>query len=151
MDDAGLRDGIAKAAFATSLLLMATLPALAAGEPGNAFDGRWDVTLTCPPHNGDEDAKGYTHRFPAVVANGAFRGTHGSEGEPSWHLLTGTIGADGSAAMKLEGIVNNPDYSVGHAYRGKPYTYRVRAKFEATNGSGERIGKRKCDFRLKRV
>jgi len=151
MHEAGFGDAIARVAFATGLLLTAALPALAAGEPSNAFDGRWDVTLTCPPHNGDEDAKGYTHRFPAVVANGAFRGTHGSEGEPSWHLLTGTIDADGTAAMKLEGIVNNPDYAVGHSYRGKPYAYRVRAKFEAGSGSGERIGKRKCDFRFKRA
>ena len=78
------------------------------------------------------------------------RGTHGAEGAPSWHLLTGDIAADGSAMLRLEGIVNNPAYSVNNAQRGKPYTYRVRARFEPTEGTGQRVGKRKCDFRFKR-
>ena len=151
MREARFGGRFAGAAFATTLFAMGAVPSSAGGEPSTAFDGRWDVTLICQPHHDDEDAKGYTHRFPAVVANGALRGTHGTEGEPSWHLLTGTIDADGVAAMKLDGIVNNPDYAVGRAYRGKPYTYRVRAKFDATSGSGERIGKRKCEFRFKRV
>lgn len=126
------------------------VPAAQAAEEASAFDGRWDVTLTCPPHNEDEDAKGYVHRFPAEVKGGVFRGTHGAEGEPSWHLLTGSIAPDGRAALQLDGIVGNPDYAVGQAFRGKPYSYRVRATFEATSGSGQRIGKRKCDFRFQR-
>ena len=124
--------------------------ALAVDVTTTAFDGTWEVTLTCPPHNEDEDAKAYVHRFPAEVKAGVFRGTHGTEGEPGWHLVTGSIAPDGRAALALEGIVNNPDYAVGKAFRGKPYGYRVRALFEGSNGSGQRVGKRKCDFRFQR-
>jgi len=121
-----------------------------AAEDSSAFDGRWDVTLTCPPHNEDEDAKGYVHRFPVDVKGGLLRGTHGSEGEPGWHLLTGKIAPDGRAALRLDGIVNNPNYAVGHAFRGKPYNYNVRATFEGAGGNGQRVGKRHCEFRFER-
>ena len=129
----------------------APLGALAANEEASAFDGAWNVTLTCPPHSDDEDAKGYVHRFPAEVRNGVFRGTHAAEGEPGSRFLSGTIGKDGAANLSLEGIVSNADYSVNHAARGKPYVYRVRARFEPASGIGQRVGKRKCEFRFARV
>ncbi len=56
----------------------------------------------------------------------------------------------GNAALSLEGIVNNPDHSVNNAYRGKSYSYRVRATFEPSVGTGQRVGKRKCSFRFDR-
>ena len=136
--------------FAAIVLLAVHRAPFAIGENVTPFDGLWNVTLTCPPHNEDEDAKGYVHRFPAVVKAGMFRGTHATEGQPGWHLLSGAIGQDGSATLKLEGIVNNPDYSVNHAFRGKAYAYRVRAKFEPSSGIGQRVGKRKCEFQFKR-
>lgn len=41
------------------------VPAPVAAAPF-AFDGTWDVTLTCPPLRDDEDdAKGYIQRFRA--------------------------------------------------------------------------------------
>lgn len=125
--------------------------AFAADEGASAFDGLWNVTLTCPPHSDDEDAKGYVHRFPAEVKDGVLRGTHATEGEPGWHFLSGTVGKDGAASLTLEGIVSNADYSVNHAARGKPYVYRVRARFEPSSGVGQRVGKRKCEFRFARV
>ena len=117
-------------------------------ETTTPFDGKWNVTLTCPPYHDDDDAKGYVHRFGAEVKDGFFRGTHGTEGEPSWHDLSGAIAPDGTALLKLDGIVKNPDYSVNNAYRGKPYSYRVRAAFESRSGVGQRVGKRRCDFRF---
>ncbi|HTD89771.1 MAG TPA: hypothetical protein VK663_03860, partial [Burkholderiales bacterium] len=58
--------------------------ALAAEEDASVFDGLWNVTLTCPAYNEDEDAKGYVHRFPAEIKAGVFRGTHATEGQPGW-------------------------------------------------------------------
>ena len=119
-----------------------------AAETATSFDGKWNVTLTCPPHHEDDDAKGYVHRFGAEVKDGVFRGTHGMEGAPGWHYLSGAIAPDGTALLRLDGIVNNPDYSVNNAYRGKPYSYRVWAVFEPRSGIGRRVGKRQCDFRF---
>ena len=64
--------------------------------------------------------------------------------------MTGTIATDGRAALKLDGIVSNANYAINNAQRGKPYSYRIRAKFEQSAGTGVRLGKRKCDFRFTR-
>jgi hypothetical protein len=84
--------------LAQLVALGATVAAGSTAARATAFDGAWKVTLACPPHNAsDDDAKGYTHRFPGEVTNGERRAVHGKEGEPGWHLVTGRIAADGSA------------------------------------------------------
>ncbi|MET0540435.1 MAG: hypothetical protein ABWZ88_01645 [Variovorax sp.] len=134
-----------------SISLLGAAFAFAADAPGTPFDGAWTVMLRCPPHDeGDDDAKGYVHEFPAEIRQGVFRGVHGTEGQPSWHLLTGTVPADGVTTLKLEGIVSNPAYAINGAARGKAYSYRVRARFGADGGTGERLGKRRCDFLFRR-
>ncbi|MEO7337054.1 MAG: hypothetical protein ABIV63_10780 [Caldimonas sp.] len=130
------------------MLLGLALPAQA--EPSR-YDGTWNVTLTCPPHNEDDEAKGYTHRFPAEVHDGEIRGVHGTEGEPGWHLLHGPIAPDGSAKLRLEGIVNNAAHAINNAQRGKVYSYRVRAQFTESSGSGQRLTGRVCEFRFSRA
>jgi hypothetical protein len=127
----------------------AAAPALVSAQ-ASPFDGAWNVTLACPPHSGDDDAKGYTHRFPGEVANGQMRAVHGKEGEPGWHLVTGSIAADGSATLHVEGIVNNEKYAINNAQRGKFYKYRVRAQFDRASGSGERLTGRACHFTFAR-
>lgn len=135
--------------FAPALVLASLAPVAAEGP--SAFDGTWDVTLTCPPlRDDDDDAKGYTQRFSGLVKDGMLRATHGVEGQPSWHLLTGEIPSDGKAMLTIEGIVKRADYSVNHAPRGKAYTFRVRATFEGNHGTGVRLGKRKCEFDFRR-
>jgi hypothetical protein len=145
-----------RALFCTILLFVAASASAQTGDAGNPaattkFDGRWKVTLTCPAQSDDEGGiKGYTHVFPADVKNGQLRGVHGTEGEPSYHLLQGTIAPDGSAALRMDGIVNRSDYAAKHAARGKPYTWRVTARFEPTSGTGVRAGSRPCEFRFDR-
>jgi len=124
--------------------------ATAAAAQATSFDGPWNVTLACPPHSGDDDAKGYTHRFPGEVTNGQMRAVHGQEGEPGWHLVTGRIAADGSATLQVDGIVYDEKYAVNHAQRGKAYKYKVRAQFDATSGKGERLTGRTCHFSFAR-
>jgi len=115
------------------------------------FDGAWNVTMTCPPHiDADDDAKGYTHRFAAEVQKSRIRGTHGKEGEPGWHFLHGRIHEDGSATLRLDGIVNNPRYAINEAERGKAYSYRIKAQFEPGGGSGQRLTGRACEFKFTR-
>ena len=133
------------------LLAVATLAAPAVGAAqATGFDGTWNVTLACPPHNDDDDAKGYTHRFAGVVTNGRMRAVHGKEGEPGWHLVTGRIAADGSATLQVDGIVNNEKYAINKAERGKVYKYRVKAQFDMSSGSGERLTGRVCHFTFTR-
>lgn len=139
--------------FLTLLLAAAnmTISFNAIAADGISVDGDWDVMLSCPAVRDDDDnAGGYVHRFTAHVKDRVLRGTHGEEGQPNWHLLTGTIAADGRAELKLEGIVANPKNAVNNAYRGKPYSYRVRASFSATAGTGQRVGRRKCTFDFSR-
>jgi hypothetical protein len=132
--------------FGACLLLVSALSRDAAAQT-TAFDGFWDVTLTCPPFNEEDDeANGYVHKFPAEIKNGALRGVYGTIGHAGYHLLTGTIAPGGRADLKLEGIVSSPGHAINNAYRGKSYSYKVRADFEPTKGTGRRIGKRKCDF-----
>ena len=121
----------------------------ATAQSSTPFDGNWDVVLTCPPHNEEEDdAKGYTHRFTGKIVAGTLTATYGAEGQPGWHLLRGDIAPDGKAELRLEGIVSRAEYAVNKATKGKPYSYRVRANFEPTKGVGQRVGRRKCDFRF---
>ncbi len=133
-----------------SALTMALSIATHAAEAPTTFDGQWDATLICPPHNEDDDAKGYTHRFPAEIRNGYIKGVYGTEGQPGWHTLSGPLAPDGSAMLKLDGIVSRPDYAINKAWAGKAYTYRVRARFEANSGSGQRMGQRKCELQFVR-
>lgn len=121
--------------------------------PVSVFDGKWTVSLDCPTYSDDKDdsAQGYRQTFPAEIKGGELRGTHLKEGEPGWHLLTGKIAPDGKATLKLDGIVGNAKKAINDAGRGKPYTYRVRAKFERDSGTGQRLGQRKCDFTFKRL
>ena len=137
--------------FVAAAFLASHCVALAADEDTSRFDGTWSVTLTCPSYHEDEDAKGYVHRFPAAVKAGVLRGTHATAGQPGWHFLSGPIAQDGVASLTLEGIVNSAEGAVNQAYRGKPYAYRVRARFEQTSGIGQRVGKRKCEFQFQRV
>ena len=115
------------------------------------FDGTWAVVMTCPAHNApDDDAKGYTHRFPAEVQNGRIRGTHGKEGEPGWHFLHGRINEDGHATLRLDGVVNNPEYAIDDAERGKEYSYPVKAQVQNGSGVGQRLTGRVCEFTFTR-
>ncbi len=49
--------------FVAAVLMGQHLVTPAADADTSPFDGMWSVTLTCPPHNEDEDAKGYFHQF----------------------------------------------------------------------------------------
>ena len=134
-----------------TLLAAATLAlAMGAAAQATGFDGAWNVTLACPSHSGEDDAKGYTHRFPGTVTNGQKRAEHGQAGEPGWHLVTGRIAADGGATLQVDGIVNNENYAINNAQRGKAYKYKVRAQFDAASGSGERLTGRACHFTFAR-
>jgi hypothetical protein len=83
------------------------------------------------------------------VADG-MRAVHGKEGEPGWHLVTGRIAADDSATLQVQGIVNDEKYALNNTPRGKAYKYKVKAQFDKSSGSGERLTGRVCHFTFAR-
>jgi len=130
-------------------VLMACCPL--AQAQASRFDGAWNVVLTCPAHHeDDDDAKGYVHRFGGKVVDGELSATHAKEGEPGWHFLHGRIKTNGEANLRLEGIVNNAKYAINDAQRGKPYSYRVKARFDDKTGTGRRLSGRDCSFAFSR-
>ena len=134
-----------------NLIITLSLVATATYAAPSKFDGAWQATMTCPPHKGaEDDAKGYTHELVGKVSDGYLLLTHGNQQEPGWHMLEGSIGPDGDASLRLQGVVNNPKYAIKNAQKGKPYSYLVAARFENSSGTGQRVMGRICTFDFSR-
>lgn len=124
--------------------------ALAAGFAASAalgagtFDGDWTVSLTCATT--PDGAYSYNYQFPAHVRENVLHGEHGKQNAGGWLVLDGTIGPDGNARLRANGLTNAPIFSVGHEDRLTPYSYEVSAHFDATSGTGSRLTGRQCDF-----
>jgi hypothetical protein len=116
---------------------------------GEKFDGNWLTTLTCPDKGKTE---GYTWKFPGVVKDGNFRSEHGTAGQPGYLLIEGRIGDDGVAKLSANGIVASRKYGTGlFTTSGTDYSYKIKAQFKGTEGSGTRdeglgIVGRPCTF-----
>jgi hypothetical protein len=116
---------------------------------GEKFDGNWQTTLTCPDKG---KTAGYTWKFPAVIKDGAFRGEHGTEGQPGYLLVEGKIADDGTAKLSASGIVASRQYARGvFVGQGTSYSYNIKAQFKETEGAGTRdeglgIVGRPCTF-----
>lgn len=145
-----VRAGVARGMLLSGCAVLLGLASTGAHAQSTRFDGTWNVTMVCPPHSGKDDAKGYTHHFSGKVVNGELSATRGEEGDPGWHYLHGSIDESGSARLRLEGVVNNPNYAINKAHMGKRYSYRVSARFTETSGSGERATGRVCTFAFTR-
>ena len=107
-----------------------------AGQSSGHFDGKWLTKLTCPAKGNTE---GYTWQIPSVIQNSAFRGEHGTAGEPGYLLIEGKIAADGAAKLSANGIVASRKYARGVlAHKGEDYSYNIKAQFQDTAGTGAR-------------
>lgn len=115
-------------------------PQVRAAELGR-FDGLWNVTVQCPPHEG---AIGYAVRLVAEVKDGTLAGQQGLSGQPGSMSLSGKIYPDGKALLAARGFVGDPKTAGNRFSSGTPYTYRVDARFEGTRGVGNRIELRPC-------
>jgi hypothetical protein len=137
--------------FAIAGLLLADSPvaSIAADGPASRFDGKWDVTLTCP-RTDDGRTLGYSYEFFARVKDGLLQGERGIAGKPGWLSLTGPIRPDGSAALIAEGMTNLPAYALNALDQGTHFKHAVSAQFEATRGSGSWITIRTCTFDFKK-
>ncbi|QGZ66111.1 hypothetical protein [Paraburkholderia acidisoli] len=107
-----------------------------------AYDGVWNVTLTCPAAR--DGAKAYTVHFPVLVGDSVLHGDHGEPNAAGWLALDGRIEPDGSATLVAQGISNADARAARRARKGTPYSYEVSAHFDATSGSGSRTTARRC-------
>lgn len=131
------------AAFVASILLAHVAPCHAA-----SFDGSWSVLQVCETTS--EGARSYTWRYDATVRNGHFAGQYRNKGQSPSLSLDGEIQQDGAAAFVARGISGDSDHNLKFAPSQSPIHFRVVAKFDATSGSGARVGDRKCAFTFKR-
>ena len=99
------------------------------------FDGAWNVTVECPPHQG---AAGYTIRLLAQVKDGALAAQQGGGGQAGSLTLSGKIQPDGKASIDARGTVGDPRTAGNRLSQGTPYAYRVDALFDGARGVGNR-------------
>jgi hypothetical protein len=122
------------------------LPMAAHGQ--SAFDGAWNVTVTCSP---TDTAAGYVLRFPAQVSNGVLVGEYSSQREGAELRIEGNIRRDGTALIRANGITGNPTNSAGRVNRGTPYRYTAETRFTAQSGEGHRRETRPCTLVFQRA
>ena len=137
-------------AFFSIALSATTLAQPSASASSNAFDGDWQVTMTCPDNTEKSAARGYKRQFPAQVKNGVLQGAIGVADSAGWLRIEGPIGADGNARLEARGRTGNPDYAAQHPPPSSPYAYRIDARFEGARGSGRRLEQRVCNFVFER-
>jgi len=125
----------------TAALVPAPMPRTEEAATTNAYDGHWDVTITCPS---DAGAVGYVRVVSGMVRDGRLHAEALKEGEPNWLSIDGQIGADGKSTLLVHGLTNDPKYTVGQVKRGSLYVYTVNAQFNSTAGSGKRVELRPC-------
>jgi hypothetical protein len=124
--------------------LLGAAAAMAEDRPSSKFDGDWNVTLTCL-NDEKSGARSYKYFFIAEVKDGLFLGKYGNEGKPGSLTLTGPILGDGSALLQAKGLVGNSEYTTNRGARGSEYSYEVKAQFEDTKGTGQRVRGRRCE------
>lgn len=121
-------------------MLVGPLPAM-----GASFDGTWSVVQVCDATK--EGGRGYTWRYDATIANGHLVGHRGTiPGGQSQFTLEGDLRPDGSSTLVGTGISEASDYNIGFAQKGARIHFEVAAKFTAVQGTGDRLGVRRCKF-----
>ena len=141
---------VAFVAFLANALSTSAVAQPSAGGSTTAFDGDWQVTMTCPDNTEKSAARGYKRQFPAQVKNGVLRGEIGVAESAGWLRIEGPIDADGSARLDARGRTGEPDFAVQHPPPSSPYSFHIDARFEGARGSGRRLEQRACNFAFAR-
>ena len=118
-------------------------PSAATTGTTTAFDGNWNVTLTCPDYNA---AKGYSQYLAMKVTNGAVVAQRGQPGTPGSLTITGQIQADGTAQLQAAGHTASSAYTIGNVPSGSRVSYSIAARFNGARGTGTRTQQRPCDL-----
>jgi len=131
-------------------LLLLAVSAIAQESPDHRFrfDGKWQTTVSCEPLRG---ALGFSYQFTSVVRYGHFHGLHGTENQPGFLVIDGTIGDDGTGKLYANGMTNSKEYVPGNdTPRGTEFGYHIRSHFDERHGEGSRVEGRSCTLEFER-
>lgn len=123
-----------------SAALTTAAPRSEVGAKTKAYDGNWDVIISCPA---DGKALGYSRSVSATVKEGVLH-AETLKDAPNYLSIDGGIGSDGKSSLVVHGLTNDPRYTVGQVKSGTPYVYAVNAQFNGSAGSGKRLELRPC-------
>jgi hypothetical protein len=129
------------AIFALMLLPGATIA-------GPKYDGNWITHLAC---EGKGQTQGYKWDFPSTIKDGVFHGQHGEKDGPGYLVIDGKIADDGTSKLEAKGTVQQNNAHGVFAMKGNNYSYKIKAQFTDTKGTGTRdegagILGRNCTF-----
>jgi hypothetical protein len=122
-----------KALWLAAVCAVMLLPG--ASVAGGKYDGNWTTHLACEAHG---ETPAYKWEFPSEVKDGNFRGQHGEEGGPGYLVIEGKIEDDGSAKLSAKGTVTQNHAHGVFAMKGNNYSYKIKAQFADTKGTGTR-------------
>jgi hypothetical protein len=115
---------------------------------GGKYDGNWITHLACEAHG---QTPAYKWDFPSTIKDGMFTGQHGEKDGPGYLVIEGKINDDGTSKLEAKGTVSQNNAHGVFAMKGNNYSYKIKAQFSDTKGSGTRdegagILGRNCTF-----
>jgi hypothetical protein len=115
---------------------------------GGKYDGNWITHLACEAHG---QTPAYKWDFPSTIKDGMFNGQHGEKDGPGYLVIEGKINDDGASKLEAKGTVSQNNAHGVFAMKGNNYSYKIKAQFSDTKGSGTRdegagILGRNCTF-----
>jgi hypothetical protein len=130
------------------LIVCAVLLLPGALVAGGKYDGNWITHLSCEAHG---QTPAYKWDFPSTIKDGVFTGQHGEKDGPGYLVIEGKINEDGSSKLEAKGTVSQNNAHGVFAMKGNNYSYKIKAQFSDTKGSGTRdegagILGRNCTF-----
>jgi hypothetical protein len=137
---------IPKAFQIAAVCVILLLPA--ASIAGGKYDGNWNTHLECEAHG---QTPAYKWDFPSTIKDGVFHGQHGEADGPGYLVIDGKISNDGASKLEAKGTVTQNNAHGVFAMKGNNYSYKIKAQFSDTKGSGTRdegagILGRSCTF-----
>jgi hypothetical protein len=115
---------------------------------GGKYDGNWITHLACEAHG---QTPAYKWDFPSTIKDGMFTGQHGEKDGPGYLAIEGKVADDGTSKLEAKGTVSQNNAHGVFAMKGNNYSYKIKAQFSDTKGSGTRdegagILGRNCTF-----
>jgi len=142
-------------AIALTLLPAASYPQDPSDQPDRdhpdqtvRFDGKWQTTVSCDASRG---GLGYSYQFISEVKDGNFNGLHGTEGQPGFLRIMGTIHDDGDGRFYANGMTGSKEFVPGtDTAKGTEFGYHIRAHFDQRHGDGTRVEGRPCTIEFEK-